>query len=373
MPDVLIVGAGPAGAIAATILARGGASVVVLDRARFPRDKLCGDSVNPGAIAVLRRLGLDHAVGGGLLIDGMRVTSEHVVVDGDYGGGRGRSLMRRDLDAALVRAAVASGAQLEEGVLVDAPLTDAGGRVTGVRVKRGRRAAALHARLVIAADGRHSRVARPLGISGSAPHPQRWAVGAYYEAVDRLCARGEMHVRAGYYVGVAPVPGGLANACVVTADRRALSDPGALLARVLRTDRRLGPRFASARQVSAPVCLGPLAVEASAAGVPGLLLAGDAAGFVDPMTGDGLRFAFQGGELAAVEGLHALEHGIEDAHLRLQQARRQAFAAKCRFNRTLRSLVSSPASISAAAWAATIAPGLLRRIIRYAGDLQIPA
>jgi menaquinone-9 beta-reductase len=125
----------------------------------------------------------------------------------------------------------------------------------------------------------------------------------------------------------------------------------------------------TARQVSAPVCLGPLAVDASASGVPGLLLAGDAAGFVDPMTGDGLRFAFQGAELAAAEALYALEHGADEAHLRLHEARRRAFAAKWRFNRALRALVASPAAVSAAGFAAAAAPALLRWIIRYAGDL----
>ena len=63
--DVLVVGAGPAGAIAALVLARAGVRVRVLDRARFPRFKLCGDSVNPGALAILSRLGLDAAVEGG--------------------------------------------------------------------------------------------------------------------------------------------------------------------------------------------------------------------------------------------------------------------------------------------------------------------
>lgn len=370
MHDVLIAGAGPAGAIAATILARAGARVLVLDRARFPRDKLCGDSVNPGALAVLRRLALEDAVSGGLPIEGMLVTSERVAVAGVYGGVHGRSLRRRDLDLALVWAAAAAGAEIDDGVLVEAPVFDARTRVSGLRVKRHGHEAPVGARMVIAADGRHSRVARALGISASARRVQRWAVGAYYAQVDGLSALGEMHVRAGHYVGVAPLPGGIVNACVVTANRRALADPAGLLARVLRADPRLAARFAHARPVSTPVCLGPLAVESTAAGVPGLLLAGDAAGFIDPMTGDGLRFAFEGAELAAAEALHALEHGVERAHLRLQDARRRAFAAKWRFNRTLRALVSSPSAMSAASLSATLAPGLLRHVIRYAADLR---
>jgi menaquinone-9 beta-reductase len=370
MHDVVIAGAGPAGAVAATVLARAGARVLVLDRARFPRPKLCGDSVNPGSMGILRRLDLAAAAEAGLPIGGMIVTSERVEVDGAYPGLDGRSISRRDLDAALVRVAASAGAEIGEGVLVDGPLVGVRGRVDGLRVKREGRICEVRARMVIAADGRRSRVARALGLQRTARGPQRWAVGAYYTQVAGLRARGEMHVRAGHYIGVAPLPGGLANACVVTANRSWLADPAALIDRVLRADVRLSARFAHARAVSAPACLGPLGVEASAAGADGLLLAGDAAGFIDPMTGDGLRFAFEGGELAAIHALDALEHGSRDAHLRLAAARRRAFAGKWRFNRALRALVSSPAAVSAAGLGAALAPGILRKVVRHAGDVE---
>ena len=85
--DVLIAGAGPAGAIAATVLARAGARVLVLDRARFPRHKLCGDTLNPGALALLKRLGLHAATGGSLPLSGMIVTgTDGVRVLGRYDG-----------------------------------------------------------------------------------------------------------------------------------------------------------------------------------------------------------------------------------------------------------------------------------------------
>ena len=110
------------------------------------------------------------------------------------------------------------------------------------------------------------------------------------------------------------------------------------------------------------VSLGPLGVDCSGAGAPGLLLAGDAAGFVDPMTGDGLRFAFRGGELAALEALGALSSGrVERRHVHLAQARAAEFASKWRFNRTLRLLVASPGAVRAAGYAATLAPQVLRR------------
>ena len=139
-----------------------------------------------------------------------------------------------------------------------------------------------------------------------------------------------MHLRRERYIGIAPLPGGVTNACVVTADRAALRDPAGLLRDTLHTDCRLADRFADARPISHPVCLGPLAVDATASGAPGLLMAGDAAGFIDPMTGDGLRFAVRGGELAAATALDALERGWEGVHRRHAAARRREFAGKWR-------------------------------------------
>jgi flavin-dependent dehydrogenase len=370
MVDVLIAGAGPAGTVTAIVLARAGVRVRLLDRARFPRHKLCGDSVNPGALAVLRRLGLEE-VAAGLPIDGMIVTGlPDVRVVGAYGEARGRTVMRRDFDDRLVRAAAAAGAAVEEGVLVEGPVLDTarGSRVRGLTVKTRAGTSAMRAPVVIAADGRYSRVARGLGLSRSAAHPRRWAVGAYFEGVAGGSSYGEMHVRGDHYIGVAPLAGGLTNACLVTSERNGLGDGRARLLRAVHGDGTLADRFRTARLVTAPVTLGPLAVESSAAGLPGLLLAGDAAGFIDPMTGDGLHFAMRGAELAAAAALRALEGG-GDAHVWLARERRRAFASKIRFNRGLRSMVASSAAVRLAGAGASLAPGVLRHVIRYAGDV----
>ena len=321
MTDVLICGAGPAGAIAALVLARAGARVRLIDRARFPREKLCGDTLNPGALGILGRLGIGAVSNGGVPVAGMIVTGETGIrVVGRYGNRVfGRALRRSVLDSALLGVVSAAGVEIDEGLLVRGPVHD-GTRVVGVRVAgRDGLALRLDAPLTIAADGAHSR---------------------------------------------------LANACVVSADVRALARPDLLLDQRLRTDPVLSGRFAHAQRVTRPQCLGPLAVEASACGLPGLLLAGDAAGFIDPMTGDGLRFALRGGELAALEALRALEHGGADAHVRLASARRQEFANKWRFNRALRSLVGSPRAVRVAAIGARWAPLWLHHTIRYAGDLR---
>ena len=373
MHDVVIAGAGPAGALAALVLARAGVKVALLDRARFPRPKLCGDSINPGALAILRRLDLSYVTEGGLLLDGMLVSGEGGVrVSGLYGGGRTGIALRRDvLDARLVEAAAAAGAVVEENVLVQGPaLSPDHDSAIGLETVAGDGTVVRHlARVTIAADGRQSRVARALRLSHTPRHPRRWAVGSVFRGVTGLSALGEMHVRRRCYLGVAPLPDGTANGCVVTSDTELLKDPD-LLPRMLRQDREVGSRFARAEMLEAPTVLGPLAVDAIAAGIPGLLLAGDAAGFIDPMTGDGLRFAFRGGELAAQYAIEALEGRTTAAHVRLDEARRREFGSKWRFNRLLRALVSSPLAVRAAGVGASIAPPMLAHVVSYAGDVQ---
>ena len=374
MLDVLVVGAGPAGAIAATILARGGARVRIVDRATFPRDKLCGDTVNPGTLAMLRRLNVAKTIEAcGLKVAGMRVTGEHgVAVEGRYPDGHGgRALLRRHFDWMLLQDAVAAGAQFEPALTVRRALLDANG-VAGAWVSGRQFEGELRARVTIAADGRRSTLAFGLGLARHPARPRRWAIGAYVEHTTPPGDVGEMHVRSGRYIGIAPVPGGLTNVCLVKPWRsgdRTLADPRAELLGELARDRWLRDRFAGARLAGPPAVLGPLAVEAAGAGIDGLLLAGDAAGFIDPMTGDGLRFAVRGAELAAHAAIQALEHGWQGVHERLSAARRAEFSGKWRFNRILRALVASPAAVEAASAGARLAPAALHAAIAYAGDV----
>ncbi len=381
MDDVAIAGAGPAGALAAIILAKAGMRVRLFDRARFPRHKLCGDTLNPGALGVLQRhVDVSLLIDESDAIEGMLLTGPGGVrVRAKYGRGlAGRAVTREVLDHWLVSRASEAGASIDENALVkDAAIID--GRVAGVRLGTGTAAVTHPARMVIAADGRRSTLAIGRGLSRQPQRPRRWAVGSYFTDVDGLTTLGEMHVRRGHYIGVAPVPGGLTNACLVvphTGGESPLAAPAEMLERYLRDDPELSPRFARARAVAAPSVLGPMAVDAQAAGEPGLLLAGDAAGFIDPMTGDGLHFALAGAELAAAVALDVLagRTPIDRAHLDLAAKRQAAFKAKWRFNRAVRLLVASPRGVSSAAVAAKVAPAIFEGIIRYAGDCsRIPA
>ena len=382
MWDVIIAGAGPAGSIAATVLARAGARVLLVDRSRFPRDKMCGDCLNPGALALLARLNLPNWIDThGLSTDGWLVTGPGGArVEGWYPRGlRGRAVTRRDLDYWLLREALRAGAHFEDGVVVCRALTESAGngtdsvRVNGVVVRsRDHRDMALNARVTIAADGRRSPLAFGLGLAAHPVRPRRWAIGAYFENVVGNSTLGEMHIRTDGYLGVARLPDGLTKVCAVAspANFTNIRNPVRALADVIDRHEHLRDRFAQSRIATRPVVLGPLAIDAKAAGVQGLLLAGDAAGFIDPMTGDGLFFAMRGGELAADAALDALATGNPDAHIGLARQRRRAFTQKWRLNRVLRRVVDCPTALSVAGLAASIVPAFVRTLVVAAGDCE---
>ena len=374
---MLVIGGGPAGSAAAVTLARAGARVRVIDRAVFPRHKLCGDTLNPGALSILDRLGIgDDVRACALPITGMTVTGPGAEVSADYPDGlRGMSVTRRCLDQLLLNAAADAGASVETGVGISEPVID-NDRVVGVRLAT-RGGDVLRAPIVIAADGRGSRLAGRVNLSSYASTPRRWAFGAYFANVTRMSARGEMHVRRGAYIGVAPLPGGLTNVSVVLdglgppkGGHYARDDQQTIVRRALDADAVLRDRFATATQVSPVTVLGPLAVNARGAGCPGLLLAGDAAGFVDPMTGDGLRFALRGGQLAAEAAMREIETGVAQ-HGALAEARRLEFAGKWRINRALRALVGSPAGVALAARMSRYSARPIRSLVAIAGDVAL--
>ena len=382
MWDVIIAGAGPAGSIAATVLARAGARVLLVDRSRFPRDKMCGDCLNPGALALLARLNLPNWIDThGLSTDGWLVTGPGGArVEGWYPRGlRGRAVTRRDLDYWLLREALRAGTHFEDGVVVCRALTESAGkgadsvRVNGVVIRsRDHREIALKARVTIAADGRRSPLAFGLGLAAHPVRPRRWAIGAYFENVVGTSTLGEMHIQTDGYLGVAQLPDGLTKVCAVAspANFTNIRNPVRALRDVIDRHDHLRDRFAQSRIATRPVVLGPLAVDAKAAGVQGLLLAGDAAGFIDPMTGDGLFFAMRGGELAADAALDVLATGNPDAHVGLARQRRRAFTQKWRLNRVLRRVVDCPTALSVAEIAASIVPAFVRTLVVAAGDCE---
>ena len=376
MLDVLIAGAGPAGSIAAWILARAGARVLIVDRDDFPRDTLCGDTLNPGAVRLLRSLAPRRdGLAGAHPLRGVRLTGPTADVTAYYPGDQvGVAVARRHLDAWLLDEAIRAGARFEGGVHVTGTLLDhthEGGIVRGVVCSRRGAAAGMRlpALLTIAADGRRSALARAAGLIVDRPAPERWAYGAYAEGVEGPGDLSEMHVRPGWYAGMAPLSDGRVNVCVVRPPGHQVDSLDTVFRDAIASEPVIAARFARAVFDPRIRVLGPLAADVRAPGVPGLLLSGDAAGFVDPMTGDGMRLAMHGSVLAAREALHALETGdLTGAVARLASARARELGGKMRFNRFVRRLVDSTWAINAASIGARVVPSAVRSAVRYAGD-----
>ncbi len=312
--DVLVVGAGPAGASTAFWLARAGLSVTLVDRARFPRTKACAEYLSPQASRLLHAMGVLEQVerAGAAQLTGMRIRASNgaefegrFLAAHGYRGfrDRGLALPRYELDAILVDAARNAGARVVEHWRVNSLARDADNRVTTVSGSDANDTpSALRASVVVGADGLRSVVARDLGLARRSRFIERYAVVAHFAGVRGIDDAGEMHVTRNGYVGLADVGHGLTNvALVVPAKVMATARDGAeqFLRDWLRGQPHLASRFCSARIVGDVRATGPFGSQAKRVWAEGAALVGDAAEFFDPFTGEGIYAALRGGELLA--------------------------------------------------------------------------
>ena len=377
--DVVVVGAGPAGSAAAIFLRQRGRDVLLLDEARFPRDKVCGESISPGAHRLLADLGVEPAVRvlAPFPLRGMALTSpDGTSFLGEYRDAAEPGLaLRRDVfDKVLLDAARAAGAEVREGVRATG-LAFRDGVVAGVTCEDGRDPETIRARLVIGADGRRSVVARRLGLLREHRSLRKFAVRGHWEGMEALEERGEMHVGGGGYCGIAPLAPRRANVAFVL-DRAEMAAAGADLESFYRDTLRRWPRVAErlarASLLGPPRAIGPLALEASRVSAPGALLVGDSAGFYDPFTGEGVTLALRSAEMAAEVADRALQSG-GNADLRVYDRTRDASTRdKFRINRMLQRVVAHPALSNAMARRLSRRPDLADKLVGVAGDF-VPA
>jgi geranylgeranyl reductase family protein len=384
--DVIVVGAGPAGAATAILLAERGWSVALLDKAAFPRPKICGEYLSPEASRILDRLGVLKTVdqAGAQPLRGMRIVApDGTVLEGVYpttGPWRGYrdhalAVPREKLDRILVERAKSLPVDVRERHRVTGLLTE-NERIAGVRAQdEDGRGLELRARLVVGADGRSSVVASSLGLVR--PHPLRRMALVQHVALEGLGDRGEIFIDPPDYAILNPVLPGLVNLGLVVPLAHAAPWSGRLetfFRARLKQLRHLAPRLAGMEPAGRLMAMGPLAYRVGEPRVDGVLLAGDAAGFYDPFTGEGLFTALRSAELLADTAHSALTLGdLSTAALApYARARNRELAAKSRVTRGIQLLIARRWLANVAAHALARRPALLDTIMGVIGDFVPP-
>ncbi|HET6230594.1 MAG TPA: NAD(P)/FAD-dependent oxidoreductase [Longimicrobiaceae bacterium] len=373
MFDAVVVGGGPAGSAFAARMAWLGHRVLVLDRAEFPRRKPCGECVNPAAVAALDALGVLPAVEAQAHSElrAWRISGAGGErFEGAFPDGVGGfAIPRETLDEVLLDHARAAGAEVRTGAHV-VDLVREGGRVCGVVVEHpGGEAEEIRARLVVGADGLRSVVLRRLNLLRRSPRLRKIALTAHVRGLPPLGGYGELRVETNGCVGIAEVGGGLCNVTVVVtgdAGREMRGHPADFFDAALAHH-----GFADARRVDEVLATGPFDWPVRRAVADGALLVGDAAGYYDPFTGQGIFRALRGAELAARTADAALRAGDTSAAALApyERARRRAFASGERMQHVVEAFVSRPPLLRAVAIRFARHPALADALIRVTGDV----
>jgi flavin-dependent dehydrogenase len=332
-----VVGGSLAGAATAIHLARAGRSVVLLERNTSYRRKACGEGLFPGGVRELAALGvLDGVVRHSAPIEGVRFHAGTAVAAARLGGtsfpplprsrergfrGEGGALgVRRELlDPLLLARAEAEGVEVRRGATARSLIIE-NGRATGVRTSEGDVAA----RVVVAADGLHSRLRRQAGLEARR-RGDRYGVSAHLMLPAEPEPVVDVYFEAGYELYITPVGGRIVNAALLLRKagmRRFAGDLPGEFERLLEAHRAVP---AGSRVIDEPVAAGPFAVGCRRAWRANVVLAGDAAGFFDGISGEGMSLALaSAGDCAAA--IDAFLRDGDHGHFRGYDKRRRAMA-----------------------------------------------
>lgn len=385
--DAIVVGAGPAGSATGILLAESGMTVLVLDRAKFPRSKMCGEYLSPETARILDRLGVLDAVdrAGAVPLWGMTITGpDGARIVGTYpttGRWRGYrdhalAIPRTTFDGILATRLRATHADFRERYRVTDLVMD-GDRVAGVEaLDPAGRPRRFRARLVIGADGRNSVVARRLGLVS--PHPlRRMAFMTYMSGPTDQADRGEIYVSPPDYSILNPMAPGRLNVSVVVPLADTVPARGRLDAFFdarIRQLPYLSPRLAGFRRDAPVTALGPLAVRVAPPRCGGVLLIGDSAGFYDPFTGEGIYTALRSAELAVGVALPVLSAGdcSVQALSAYTEQRRALFDDKERVMRALQLIIRHRSVANRIAGVFARRPEILDLVMGVVGDFVPP-
>jgi geranylgeranyl reductase family protein len=397
--DVIVVGAGPAGATTAYHLAQSGADVLMLEKSSFPREKVCGDGLTPRAVKAITSMGIDTSEQAGWLHNkGLRIIGGGMRLElpwpdlatfPDYGLVRPRS----DFDDLLARQAVKAGALLRENTNVRSPvLDDRTGHITGVTARdEDGREVTYHAPLVIAADGNSSRLSLGMGIPVRDDRPMGVAVRTYFtsprHADDYLESWLELWDRGsdgkerllpgyGWIFGVGDGTSNVGLGILNTTKAWRDTDYKKLMTRW--TASMPGEWQFDEEHATGPIRGGalPMAFNRTPHYRDGLLLVGDAAGAVNPFNGEGIAYAMESGRMAAEVAVQALSRVEGPARERALQGYPDAMKARYggyyTLGKTFVSLIGNPAVMQFCTRHGLKRPTLMRFTLKLLANLTDP-
>ena len=313
---MLVVGAGPSGAAAAHWLAARGHSVLAIEKKHFPREKTCGDGLTPRAVRQLHDMGLADRLAGFQRFDGLRSIAHGVTLElawpehPDFPS-YGYVVRRRELDEMVAEQAVKAGATIRQGAEAVAPVVD-GGLLTGAMVRdtETNEVKPVRARYVIVADGANSRFGRALGTARDRSFPLGMAIRGYFTSplADEPWIESHLDIRdrdgnhLPGYGWIFPVGDGTVNVGVgllSTFQGWKHVNTSHLMDAFCET---APARWGLSRETATGAPTGgrlPTGGSVTPRVGPTFVVAGDAAGFVNPFNGEGISVAYETGRLAA--------------------------------------------------------------------------
>ncbi|HEY3712969.1 MAG TPA: geranylgeranyl reductase family protein [Jatrophihabitantaceae bacterium] len=400
--DVIVVGAGPSGSSAAYWLAGSGLDVLVLEKAQFPREKVCGDGLTPRGTRALVDMGIDVSQDAGWLHNkGLRVIGGGMRLHLDWPElttfpSYGLVRPRADLDQLLVTQAVKAGAVLHEQTTVTEPVFDQAGRVTGVAAKAGpdKREAFYRAPVVISCEGVSGRVAQQLGLHRNDKRPMGVAVRRYYTSPrthdDYLESWLELHdgpINAmdggekllpgyGWIFGMGDGTVNVGLGVLNSSAGFQKTDYRGMLTRWLDgTPEEWGLREANATGPTRGAGL-PMGFNRTPHYTRGMLLVGDSGGAVNPFNGEGIPYAMESGKFAAEAVVQALARPEGPERERALQAYPSRMAdewgAYYRIGALFVKLIGQPAVMRACTRHGLPHPALMRFVLKLLANLHDP-
>ena len=391
--DVIVVGAGPAGSATACYLARAGIDVLVLEKATFPREKVCGDGLTPRAVKALAGMGVPIGEQDGWLRNkGLRIIGGGVRLElpwpelSSYPG-YGLVRSRLDFDETLARTAQKAGARLLEGVTVTAPVLDDSGRIAGVQARPtgqpDEKERQFRARVVVAADGNSSRLSLAMGLGKRDDRPLGVAVRTYYtsprhdddylESWLDLWDRDRLLPGYGWIFGMGDGTSNVGLGLLNTSASFKNVDYRDLLRRWLAG---MPAEWGYTEQNRTEPVRGaalPMGFNRTPHYSRGLLLAGDAGGMVNPFNGEGIAYAMEAGELAARVIAEALarpdQAGTEQVLHGYPQALKDAYGGYYTLGRKFVRAIGNPRLMQFATKHGMPRPALMRFTLKLLANL----